>query len=80
MDTNNVSIVEQMSNHVARGVADMKPLTIGKKYNCQEEWWHSSTMSQKQKEQWRSYVISKLAEESCQKETNGKTENCTLHQ
>ena len=42
----------------------MKPLTIGKKYNCEEEWWHSTAMSQKQKEQWRSYVLTKL-EESC---------------
>jgi len=40
----------------------MKQLTIGKKYNCEEEWWHSPSMSQKQKDQWRSYVISKLKE------------------
>ena len=40
----------------------MKQLTIGKKYNCEEEWWHSPTMSQRQKDQWRSYVISKLKE------------------
>ena len=65
---NNASIAEQTSNLVVREVQDMKPLTIGKKYSCEEEWWHSSTMSQKQKEQWRSYVISKLAEESYQKE------------
>ena len=38
----------------------MKPLIIGRKYNCEEEWWHSPTMSQKQKDQWRSYVFSKL--------------------
>ena len=39
----------------------MKKLAIGKKYNC-EEWWHSPSMSQKQKDQWRSYVLAKLDE------------------
>ena len=39
----------------------MKKFTIGKKYNCEEEW-NSPSMSQKQKDQWRSYVISKLKE------------------
>ena len=42
----------------------MKQLTIGKKYNCEEEWWHSPSMSQKQKSQWRSYVLAKLDEEN----------------
>ena len=55
----------------------MKPLTIGKKYNCEEEetseagkdlllshWYHDPSLSQKQKDQWRSYVLAKLAE-SC---------------
>jgi len=64
MATNSVFIAEQTSNHVVRGVQGMKPLTIGKKYNCEEEWWHSPTMSQRQKDQWRSYVLAKLAE-SC---------------
>ena len=59
-----MSTAEQTSNHVVRGVQDMKPLTIGKKYNCEDEWWHSPTMSQRQKDQWRSYVLAKLAE-SC---------------
>ena len=64
MDTNSVSTAEQTSNHVVRGAQDMKPLTIGKKYNCEEEWWYSPTMSQRQKDQWKSYVLAKLAE-SC---------------
>ena len=50
-----------------KGVADMKQLTIGKKYNCEEEWWDGEkvSLSQKQRQQWRSYVTAKLAEESC---------------
>jgi len=67
MDTNSVSVAEQTLNHVVKEVVDMKPLTIGKKYNCEEEWWDSGKvgLSQKQKDQWRSYVTAKLAEESC---------------
>ena len=44
----------------------MKPLTIGKRYNCEEEWWDGEkvNLSQKQRQQWRSYVNAKLAE-SC---------------
>jgi len=38
---------------------------IGRKYSCEEEWWHSTTLSQKQKEQLRSYVLGKLSKESC---------------
>ena len=45
----------------------MKPLIIGRKYNCEEEWWDGEKvgLSQKQRQQWRSYVTAKLAEKSC---------------
>ena len=42
----------------------MKSFPIGRKYNCEEEWWHmeEDRMSQKQREQYRSYVTRKLDE------------------
>ena len=57
----NVSTAAQMWNHVVMEQV-MISLPIGKKYSCEEEWWHSTVLSQKQKDQWRSYVISKLKE------------------
>ena len=45
----NVLTVEQTWNHVVMEQG-MRSLPIGKKYSCEEEWWHSTTISQKQKE------------------------------
>ena len=64
MDMSNVSTAVQMWNHVVME-QDMRSLPIGRKYSCEEEWWHSTVLSQKQKEQWRSYVLDKLSKESC---------------
>ena len=55
----NVSTAVQMWNHVVME-QDMRSLPIGRKYSCEEEWWHSTVLSQKQKEQWRSYVEKSL--------------------
>jgi hypothetical protein len=54
----------------------MKSLGIGKKYNCEEEWWHmeDTNKSQKQKEQWKSYVSAKLAKGAWIEQTNEKGE------
>ena len=57
----NASTAVQMWSRVVMEQV-MISLPIGKKYSCEEEWWHSTTLSQKQKDQWRSYVISKLKE------------------
>ena len=64
MGMSNASTAVQMWNHVVMEQV-MISLPIGRKYSCEEEWWHSTVLSQKQKDQWRSYVISKLAEEGC---------------
>ena len=58
-----------MWNHVVMEQA-MRSFPIGKKYNCEEEWWHmgESKMSQKQKDQWRSYVSAKLDEDKIKNE------------
>ena len=55
--------VVQMGSRVARGQG-MNSFPIGRKYNCEEEWWHmeEDRLSQKQKEQYRSYVTRKLDE------------------
>jgi len=56
----NASTAVQMWNHVVMEQT-MRSFPIGRKYNCEEEWWHmgESNMSQKQKDQWRSYVSAK---------------------
>ena len=58
----NVLTVVQMSHHVVK--EDMRSIPIGRKYTCEEEWWRMEDpkKSQKQKEQWRSYVSAKLEE------------------
>ena len=41
----------------------MKSFPIGRKYNCEEEWWHMEEQEAKKgKEQYRSYVLDKLNE------------------
>ena len=59
----NVQTVAQMWSRVVKG-QDMKSLPIGRKYNCEEAWWHmeEDRMSQKQRDQYRSYVSKKLDE------------------
>ncbi len=59
----NATTAVQMWSRVARGQG-MKSFPIGRKYNCEEEWWHmeEDRMSQKQREQYRSYVTRKLDE------------------
>ena len=67
----NASTAVQMWNHVVMEQA-MRSFPIGRKYNCEEEWWHmsESKLSQKQKDQWRSYVSTKLDEETWIELTN----------
>ena len=71
MGMSNVSTVELMWNHVVMEQA-MRSFPIGKKYNCEEEWWHmvKSNKSQKQMEQWRSYVSTKLDKETWIEQAN----------
>ena len=67
----NASTAVQMWNHVVMEQV-MRSLPIGKKYSCEEEWWNmsESNMSQKQKDQWRSYISAKLDMESCIEQSN----------
>ena len=67
----NASTAVQMWNHVVMEQA-MRSFPIGRKYNCEEEWWHmsESNMSQKQRDQLRSYVSTKLNEETWIEQTN----------
>ena len=67
----NALTAARMWNHVVREQG-MKSLTIGRKYNCEEELWYMGEpfMSQKQKEQWRSYVAAKLEEETWVEQAN----------
>ena len=71
MGMSNVSTVEQMWNHVVTGQA-MRSFPIGRKYNCEEEWWHmeDSKKSQKQKDQWRSYATTERLKESLVEQAN----------
>ena len=50
----------------------MRSIPIGRKYNCEEEWWHMVDLnkSQKQKDQWRSYVNTKLDNEKLVEQVN----------
>ena len=67
----NVSTVELMWNHVVTGQA-MRSFPIGRKYNCEEEWWHmeDTKKSQKQKDQWQSYISAKPDKESLVEQAN----------
>ena len=67
----NVTTAAQMWNHVVMEQV-MISLPIGRKYSCEEEWWNmgESNMSQKQKDQWRSYVSAKLDEETWIEQAN----------
>ena len=67
----NVLTAVQMWNHVVMEQA-MRSFPIGKKYNCEEEWWHmeDTKKSQKQKDQWRSYISAKLDKETWIEQTN----------
>ena len=71
MGMSNASTAVQMWNHVVTEQA-MRSFPIGRKYNCEEEWWHmsESNMSQKQKDQWRSYVSAKLDKETWIEQAN----------
>ena len=58
----NVTTAAQMWNRVVKE-QDMKSFPIGRKYNCEEEWWHMEEQEAKKgKEQYRSYVSKKLDE------------------
>lgn len=52
----------------------MRTIPIGKKYNCEEEWWHldDPKKSQKQRDQWKSYISSKLNKETWFEQANEK--------
>ena len=67
----NASTAVQMWNRVVMEQG-MRSLPIGKKYSCEEEWWNmgESNMSQKQKDQWRSYISAKLDKETWIEQTN----------
>ena len=54
----------------------MISIPIGRKYNCEEEWWHmeDTKKSQKQKDQWRSYVNTKLDKETWVEQVNEQGE------
>ena len=54
----------------------MKSIQIGRKYNCEEEWWRMEDpkKSQKQKDQWRSYVNTKLNRETWLEQANEQGE------
>jgi len=54
----------------------MRSIPIGRKYNCEEEWWHmvDPNKSQKQKDQWRSYVNTKLDRETWIEQANEQGE------
>ena len=71
----NVSTVELMWNHVVMEQA-MRSFPIGRKYNCEEEWWHmeDSKKSQKQKDQWKSYISAKLDKETWIEQANEQGE------
>jgi hypothetical protein len=71
MGMSNVSTAVQMWNHVVMEQA-MRSFPIGRKYNCEEEWWHmgASKLSQKQRDQWKSYVSTKLDKETWVEQVN----------
>ena len=54
----------------------MISIPIGRKYNCEEEWWHmiDPKKSQKQRDQWRSYVNTKLDKETWVEQVNEQGE------
>ena len=54
----------------------MRSFPIGRKYNCEEEWWHmeDTKKSQKQKDQWRSYISAKLDKETWIEQANEQGE------
>ena len=54
----------------------MRSIQIGRKYNCEEEWWRMEDpkKSQKQKDQWRSYISAKLDKETWIEQTNERGE------
>ena len=54
----------------------MRSIPIGRKYNCEEEWWRMEDpkKSQKQKDQWRSYISAKLDVETWIEQTNEQGE------
>ena len=54
----------------------MRLIQIGRKYNCEEEWWRMEDpkKSQKQKDQWRSYVNTKLNRETWLEQANEQGE------
>ena len=54
----------------------MRSLPIGRKYSCEEEWWNmsESNMSQKQRDQWRSYISTKLDKETWIEQANNDGE------
>ena len=75
MDMSNALTAVQMWSRVVMEEA-MKSFPIGRKYNCEEEWWHmsESNMSQKQRDQWRSYVSTKLDKETWVEQVNEQGE------
>jgi hypothetical protein len=75
MVMSNVSTVELMLNHVVMEQA-MRSFPIGRKYNCEEEWWHMEDpkKSQKQKDQWKSYISAKLDKETWIEQANEQGE------
>ena len=71
----NASTAVRMWNHVVREQG-MRSLPIGRKYSCEEEWWNmsESNMSQKQRDQWRSYISTKLDKETWIEQANNDGE------